>query len=371
MKNRFIPVSQPFLSKLELEYSIDAIKSGFISGTTGKYIIKFENAFAKFCQTKEGVACNSGTAALQLAVRAINIKKGDEVIVPAFTNIASILCIIYVGGTPVLVDSRKDTWCMDEEQVEERVTKKTKAILPVHIYGHPVKMDKIIAIADEYELKVIEDAAEAHGAEYENRPVGGIGDIGCFSFYANKIITTGEGGMVVTNNKRFAEKMRSMRNLSFGDVKRYLHKDLGYNFRMTNVQAAMGVAQMERVEELIERKITIASLYTKYLKNVNGLTLPVEMPWAKNVYWMYGIVLDKRYELTKEELMQALYKRGIETRSFFVPMEKQPALRPLFEGERYGVAEKISRNGLYLPSGMGLKREQIEYVCNAIRELSG
>lgn len=177
--------------------------------------------------------------------------------------------------------------------------------------------------------------------------------------------------MVVTNNKRFAEKMRSMRNLSFGDVKRYLHKDLGYNFRMTNVQAAMGVAQMERVEELIERKITIASLYTKYLKNVNGLTLPVEMPWAKNVYWMYGIVLDKRYELTKEELMQALYKRGIETRSFFVPMEKQPALRPLFEGERYGVAEKISRNGLYLPSGMGLKREQIEYVCNAIRELSG
>ena len=261
---------------------------------------------------------------------------------------------------------------MDEGLVEERITKKTKAIIPVHIYGHPVKMDTIMEIAGKHKLTVIEDVAEAHGGMFKDKVLGSIGHMNCFSFYGNKIITTGEGGMVVTNDEKIAEKIRSLRNLAFGDRNRYLHTDLGYNFRMTNVQAAIGVAQMKNAEKFIKIKRDMASWYNKNLKSVKGLTLPVEMPWAKNVYWMYGIVLDDRFGMSKEKLMEELRERGIDSRSFFVPMHKQPVFHShkLFENEKLPVSEYIGANGLYLPSGLNITKEQVEHVCKTIKELA-
>ncbi|MDE1870450.1 MAG: DegT/DnrJ/EryC1/StrS family aminotransferase [Candidatus Micrarchaeota archaeon] len=370
---KFINVSEPDLSKLELKNAIEAVKSGFISGTAGKFIKQFEEEFARFCGAQFAVACNSGTAALQLAIRVADIKAGDEVIVPTFTNIASLLCIVYAGGKPVLVDSRADTWCMDETLVEQKITPRTKAILPVHIYGHPVKMDTIMQIAKKHNLLVIEDAAEAHGATFEEKMVGSFGDLSCFSFYANKIITTGEGGMTLTSSQKFADKMKVLRNLAFQDTVRYLHEDLGYNYRMTNIQAAIGVAQLSRINQFIEKKREMAQWYNKGLKKVKGVTLPVEMPWAKNVYWMYGIVIDEeKFGMSKEMLMQELKKRGIDSRSFFIPMHQQPVFHSmgLFKGESYPVSENIGKNGLYLPSGLTIKKSQVSYICKAIKELS-
>jgi len=370
---KFINVSEPDLSKLELKNATDAVRSGFISGSAGKYIKEFEEEFAKFCGVEFGVACNSGTAALQLAIRVANIKEGDEVIVPTFTNIASLLCIVYAGAKPVLIDSRADTWCMDETQVEAKVNSRTKAILPVHIYGHPVKMDTIMQIAKKHNLLVIEDAAEAHGATCDGKMVGSFGELSCFSFYANKIITTGEGGMTLTSSQKFADKMKVLRNLAFQDTVRYLHEDLGYNYRMTNIQAAIGVAQLSRINQFIEKKREMAQWYNKGLKKVKGVTLPVEMPWAKNVYWMYGIVIDEqKFGMSKEVLMQELKKRGIDSRSFFIPMHQQPVFHSmgLFKGESYPVSEKIGKNGLYLPSGLTIKKNQVSYICKTIKEFS-
>jgi perosamine synthetase len=369
----FIPVNDTKISRLEIQYAVKALKSGFISGTTGEYIGEFERLFAAFCETKFGVACTNGTTALQLAVRAMGIKAGDEVIVNTFTNIASVLCIIYNGAKPVLVDSRRDTWSMDESKVEEKITDKTKAIIPVHIYGHPVKMDTIMELAGKYKLKVIEDAAEAHGATFNGRKVGGIGDAGCFSFLAGKIIMTGEGGMVVTNDEALANKMKSLRGLAFGSgVDRYHHVDLGFNFRLTNLQAAIGVAQMQRANELVETKRTIASWYNKGLRGIKGLTLPVEMPWAKNVYWQYGILVNDEFGMDRNQVMEELRKRGIDTRAFFVPMHKQKILHNigLFRGESHPVSEYISEHGLYLPSGNTLTKSKVLRVCSAIKELS-
>ena len=763
---KLLQVSEPSITKLEIKYVTDAVKSTFISGTSGRYIKEFEEGFAKLCGTKYAVTCDSGTAALQLAIRAAGIKPGDEVIVPTFTNIASLLCIIYVGAKPVLIDARPDTWCMDEIQLEQKITSRTKAIIPVHIYGHPVKMDVVMQIAKKHNLIVIEDAAEAHSGQCNNQMVGSFGDMACFSFYANKIITCfpaatkilikspvghkglsrmkniedikigekvlsfdtttsekkldtvtqifktqfdgellelifsnhnkitltpnhpvfvigkgwipaenlhlddeiiqyeyrglayremftgksyeeilgkeeaerrklqhsqtlkeihaktnsnytkvdwvamaakmgkanlgkkhsqkfkeeaslrmvklwenkefrerqtikskeinqlpemrekrriaerknaldpvylkklsvgvrramerksywenyskgqnmkpnkqekslevlindvfpngeykyngdfrlgtaidrlipdfvnvngkkkiielfgrywhekgeeqerisrykkcgfecliiwdnelqnpdlvkeriktftfnpnvkivrlvnvkkipfkgnifnietevnhnyfahgilvhncGEGGMITTNNLAYADKMKSLKNLAFGDVKRYLHTDLGYNFRLTNYQAAMGLAQLQRINELVEKKREIASWYNKALSKVKGVQLPVELSWAKNVYWMYGIVLNEEFPLSKEELMAALLERGIDTRSFFVPMHQQPVFHDLglFKGESYPVSERISRGGLYLPCGSPIKKKDVLYVCNTIKELS-
>ncbi|MDA8054941.1 MAG: DegT/DnrJ/EryC1/StrS family aminotransferase, partial [Thermoplasmatales archaeon] len=313
--NSYIPVNDIKLTRKEIDYAIDAISSGFISGTSGEYIEKFEKEFAKFCGTRFAVACSSGTTALQLAVRASGIKKGDEVLVNTFTNIASILAIIYNGAKPVLVDSRKDTWSMDENELESKITKRTKAVIPVHIFGHPVKMDTVMDLANKYNLIVIEDAAEAHGAEFLGKKVGGIGHMGCFSFLAGKIITSGEGGMVVTNQESLAEKMRSLRSLAFGsDVNRYMHVDLGYNFRMTNIQAAIGYGQAQRAMELVNKRRLIASWYNEKLKNIKGITLPVEAKWAKNVYWMYGILINDEFEMTRNNFIHELRKHGIDSR---------------------------------------------------------
>ncbi len=372
MKNsNFISVNDISLSNKEIEYAVDAIKSGFISGTTGEYIDKFESEFAKFCGTKFAVACSSGTTALQLAVRASGIKKGDEVLVNTFTNIASILAIIYNGATPVLVDSRRDTWSMNEKEVESKITNKTKAIMPVHILGHPVKMDVVMQLAHQYNLIVIEDAAEAHGAEFKGKKVGSIGHMGCFSFLAGKILTSGEGGMVVTDDKSFADKMKSLRSLAFGNgVSRYMHVDLGFNFRMTNIQAAIGYGQTQRAEDLINTRRTIASWYNENLKNIKGITLPIEAEWAKNTYWMYGILINDEFGMTRDEFIYNLRNHGIDSRPFFVPMHKQQVFtqKKMFLNENLPVSEYLGSHGLYLPTGTTLTFENVETIANIIKQ---
>ena len=366
-----IPVSEPPIGKIEIEYVLDAVKSGWVSGSNGPYIDKFENEFSNYCNSKFGVSCSSGTAALQLAVSALDLQPNDEVIVPTFTNIATILAVVHSGAKPVLVDSDKEIWGIDHTKISEKITKNTKAIIPVHIYGHPVEMDTIMKIADEHDLVVIEDAAEAHGAEYKGKRIGGIGHMGCFSFYANKIITTGEGGMIVTNDERFAKKTSSLRNLAFQDTTRYLHEYLGYNFRMSNILAALGYAQFSRISEFISKKRDMAKKYSSGLSKIPGICLPIEKSWAKNVYWMYGIIIKKEFGMTRDELREFLSKRGIGTRTFFVPMHKQPGLiqKGLFKNnEKFPISEDLSENGLYIPSGLTITNDEILYVIECIKE---
>ena len=365
-----IPVSSPSITDVEVNYVRDAVRSGWISGSKGEFISRFEKEFSNLCGTKYGVACSSGTAALQLATLTIRLKPGDQVIVPTFTNIATVLAVIYAGATPVLIDSDPQIWGMDANGLDQKITPKTKAIIPVHIYGHPVDMSKVMKTASEYGLTVIEDAAEAHGAEYKGQKIGGIGDMGCFSFYANKIVTTGEGGMIVTNNGKAAKKMRILANLAYSDAERYRHSQLGYNYRMSNILAALGCAQLMRIDRLVEFKRSLAFRYNSHLSRTPGVHTPVEMPWAKSVYWMYGIVLDESFGMLRDQLRQFLSARGIETRGFFYPMHRQPVFQRLgmFKGERYRIAERLSQWGLYLPSGFDMSRENVQYVSDCVKE---
>ncbi len=365
-----IPVNKPLFISDEKKYLAECIDSGWIS-SEGPFVKEFEEKFSKYVGKKYGVAVSSGTAALEVAVGAIGLKPGEEVIMPTFTIISCALAVVNYGGVPVFVDSEPDTWNMDPNKIEEKITKKTKAIMPVHIYGHSCDMDKILRIAKKYKLKIIEDAAEAHGAEYKGEKCGSFGDISCFSFYANKIISCGEGGMVLTDNKNYFEKAKDLRNLAFGKKKRFIHKELARNYRMTNLQAAVGVAQLKNIEKLIKIKRNNAKTYTELLKNIKGLQLPVEKDYAKNVYWMYGIVLDKSTGFTAETFAEKLAKKGIQTRPFFYPLHLQPCLQKFIKKtkEKYPVAEKLAKQGLYLPSGLGLKKEEIEIICSIIKEL--
>lgn len=365
-----IPVNEPLLGAKELEYVTECIKTGWIS-SAGRFIEEFESKWASYCGMRFSIAVSNGTTALQVAVACLDLEPGDEVIMPTFTIISCAQAVLYNGGVPVLVDSDPRTWCMDVSQIEARITARTRAIMAVHIYGHPVDMEPVRTLAEKYKLKVIEDAAEAHGAEYKGQKCGGLGDISCFSFYANKIITTGEGGMVLANSVDYAEKARALRNLCFKPERRFYHTELGYNFRITNLQAAIGLAQLERIDELVERKRQIGRMYSEGLKSVPGITLPVEEPWAKNVYWMYGMVLDDDLEFDATEFARRLRKRGVDTRPFFLGMHEQPALcrRGLFDGERYPIAERLARRGLYLPSGLSLTEEQVSRVCEAVKEV--
>jgi len=366
-----IPVCEPLLGKKEIEYVLDCLKTNWIS-SKGRYIEEFEEKFAHYCGRKYGISTTSGTTALHLALASLGIGPGDEVILPAFTMIATAFAVVYTGAKPVLVDAEPGTWNIDVNRIEEKITKKTKAVMPVHIYGHPCNMDPILELAKEHNLYVIEDAAEAHGAEYKGKKAGGIGDIGCFSFYGNKIITTGEGGMVITDNEEIAERARALKDLAFSGGRRYLHTALGFNFRMTNIQAAIGLAQFERIDELAEMRRRNARRYNSYLKNIKGITLPPEKKWAKNVYWMYSILIEDEFGVGRTELMDRLMKKGIDTRTFFIPMHEQPVFQKmgLFQGESYPVAEEISRKGMYLPSSSGLKEEEIRYIYEAIREIT-
>ncbi len=370
VEKEIIPVNEPLLGTQETRYVMECLKTGWIS-SEGRFIRAFEEQWAAYCGMKYGVAVSNGTVALQAAVASLDLSPGDEIILPSFTIISCAQAVTYNGGVPVLVDSDPRTWCVDVKQVEKKITPRTRAIMPVHIYGHPVDMDPLCALAEKYNLVMIEDAAEAHGAEYKGRKCGGFGDLSTFSFYANKIITTGEGGMVLTNRADYAEHLRSVRNLCFQRERRFYHTELGHNFRLTNIQAAIGLGQLERIEELVARKRWMGEAYTECLKDIDALQLPVEEAWATNVYWMYGVVLDERMGMDAVEFARRLAERGVMTRPFFLGMHEQPILQKigLFQGERYPVAERLARQGLYLPSGLALTQSQLQQVCEVVREV--
>ncbi len=374
-----IPVNEPALGEKELEYVSDCVRTGWVS-SSGRYIDEFEKKWAAYCGRRHGIAVSNGTTAVQLAVSCLELEPGDEVIMPTFTIISCALAVIYNGGIPVLVDSDPTTWCMDVDAIEKRITPRTRAIMPVHIYGHPVDMDAVTRLAEQHGLSIIEDAAEVHGAEYLSgragahptwRRCGSFGSISCFSFYANKLITTGEGGMLLTDDDDIAEQARSLRNLCFQPSRRFFHERLGFNFRITNLQAALGLAQVGRIDEIVARKRWMGDEYTRGLRSLPGLQLPTEEPWARNVYWMYGVVLNESTGLDALQFGQALKERGVETRPFFLGMHEQPAFhqRGLFLNERYPVAETLARQGLYLPSGLALTEAQLTRTCEAVREV--
>jgi len=374
-----IPVNEPSLGERELEYVTKCVRTGWIS-SAGQFITEFEERWAAYCGRRYGVAVNNGTVALQLALASLGLQPGDEVIMPTFTIVSCAIAVIYNGGVPVLVDSGPRTWCMDVDQVREKITPRTRAIMAVHIYGHPVDMDPLLELTDRYGLAMVEDAAEAHGAEYLSgrntsnatwQRCGSFGTLSCFSFYANKLITTGEGGMVLTDSTQLAEKARSLRNLCFQSQQRFYHEELGFNFRLTNLQAALGVAQLERMGEIVARKRWMGREYTRRLKDVEGLQLPVEEPWARSIYWMYGVVLSEETGIDAAKFAERLRERGVDTRPFFLGMHEQPAFlkRGLFLNERYLVAERLARQGLYLPSGLALTEDQLVQVCDAVYEV--
>jgi len=365
-----IPVCEPLLTEEDAALVLDCVRSGWIS-SAGRYLEEFESGWAAYCGMRHGIAVSNGTTALEIAAALLNLQPGDEVIMPTFTIISCAQAVLRAGGTPVLVDSDARTWQMDVQQVAAKITPRTRAIMVVHIYGHPADMDPLLELAARHNLMIIEDAAEAHGAEYRGRKCGGLGDISTFSFYANKLITTGEGGMVLTQRDDLAERARALRNLCSQRTRRFLHEELGYNFRLTNMQAALGVSQLRRFEDIVARKRAIAAAYTERLSGLPGLELPVEEPWARSVYWVYGIVLDERTGMDAAELARQLHARGIETRPFFLGMHEQPVFRKmgLFRGERYPVAERLARQGLYLPGGLTLTETQIDQVCDAVRAI--
>jgi perosamine synthetase len=371
VEKQFVPVNEPVFCGNEKKYLLECIESGWIS-SEGPFVRRFEEEFSARVGRRYGVAVSSGTAALDVAVAALGVGEGDEVIMPTFTIISCAQAIVRAGGKPVLVDSDAVTWNMDVNQIEGKITSRTKAIMTVHIYGLCVDMGSVLELADKYKVKVIEDAAQAHGQTYRSNPCGSFGDVSIFSFYPNKLVTTGEGGMVVTDDESLAERCKSLRNLCFRKGRRFVHEELGWNYRMTNLQAAVGVAQLERLSQYIERKMRIGSRYTELLEGIDGLQLPVvRTNYAENIYWVYGIVIDDRRALDSAEVMSRLAEKGIGTRPFFWPMHEQPVFKKmgLFKEESYPVAERLARQGFYLPSGLGLRDEQMEYVAGCIKEL--
>lgn len=364
-----IPVFEPVIGEEEIANVVDALRRGELSGTFGHYLEAFENEFAAYCGCRYGVAVSSGTTALHLAVAAAGVRPGEEVLVSSSTNIATALAALHNNAIPVPVDSEAETWNLDPGLIEPLITSKTRAIIPVHLLGHPVDMDRLMAIAGKHDLIVIEDCAEAHGAEVRGKRVGGFGHMGCFSFYANKVITTGEGGMVVTNDAALAEKLRLLRNLAF-TTPRFRHEVAGYNFRMTGYQAAMGLAQLHRIDSIIAEKRRVAASYSAHLSDVPGLKLPVEKDWAYNVYWMYGIVVTPEFGSNRDELMAWLRDKGIDTRTLFCPMNQQPCLSDLpgFRDIPCPVADMLWECGMYLPSACTLDEQTIRTVAQAIRE---
>jgi perosamine synthetase len=365
-----IPVFEPSIGEDEVEAVADAIRRGEISGSFGVEIESFEREFAEYVGAQHGVAVTSGTTALHLAVAALDLEPGTEILVSASTNIATALAAYHNGHVPVPVDSEPTTWNLDVDLIESQITARTRAIVPVHLFGHPVDMDAIGEIAARYGLAVIEDCAESHGASVRGRVTGSLGDLGCFSFYANKIITTGEGGMVTTSDDRLAERLRLLRNLAFGKP-RFLHQEPGFNFRMTGYQAALGRAQLQKIEWIIERKRRVAHAYTSQLAEVDGIKTPVELEWARNVFWMYAIEVTDEYPLKRDELAARLAEAGIESRTFFCPMSMQPFLQrqPGYRRVPCPVAERLWTTGLYLPSSITLSDEQISTIVERIRAL--
>jgi len=366
-------VCEPLLGGNELEYVQEAVRTGWIS-SAGSFLRRFETAFATYCGTKHATAVTNGTSAVHLVLKAIDIRPGDEVIIPDFTMISSAFPVCYLGATPVFVDAERETWNIDPGLIEEKVTEKTRAIMAVHIYGHPCDMDPILEVARRRGLWVVEDAAEVHGAEYHGRRCGNLGDIAAFSFFANKVVTTGEGGMVVTNDDRLMERCTYYKDLCFPSTgeRTYRHEDIGFQYRMSNLQAAIGVAQMEKIDSYVEMRRTNNAMYRRFLHDVPGVCFQPERAACKNVYWMSGIVIDQSaFGVDRDNLRRELAAAGVQTRLFFAPMHRQPALERhgcSCKGE-YPVADWLAANGMYLPSGSGLSAEDIEFVCGKIRDI--
>jgi perosamine synthetase len=360
----FIPISQPSIDKKEIEYVTDAVKSGWVS-SLGKYIDMFEDKFATYCGTKYAVATSNGTTALHLALVSLGVTAEDEVIIPDLTFVATGSAVKYIGAKVVVVDIDKDTLCICPKAIKKAITSKTKAIIPVHLYGHPANMEEINKIAKENNLFVIEDAAEAHGAEINGKKVGGLGDAGVFSFYGNKIITSGEGGMITTDDKELYKKMRYLRDHAMSKEKRYWHTEVGFNYRMTNLQAALGVAQFERINELLDKKKKIFEWYQDGLKDVEGIRLNHQAFWAKNVYWMVCLELDKCNETQRDEFIQKLKAKNIDSRPYFYPVSDMP----MYESVNTPIAHEVYQRGLNLPSYFDITHGQVEYICNELKRL--
>ena len=370
LKNNFIPVNIPKIFNQEKINIKKCLDTGWIS-SEGSYVKKFEQSFSKYNKRIYGIAVSSGTAALDVAMKSLNLKKGAHVIIPTFSIISTALCVIKLGLKPILVDVNLNTWNMDCNQIIKKITKKTKAIIITHIYGFPVDMDSILKIAKKKNIKIIEDSAEMIGQTYNNKKCGSFGDLSTFSFYANKHITTGEGGMILTNNKKLYEKCKSLRNLSFGfGANRFNHDDIGWNYRMTNLQAALGCGQLMNINEIVKRKREIGRRYISILKNCKKIYIqPYKLKYSKNIFWVFGVLVKKGMKISRNTIVNKLNKRNIQTRNFFYPMHKQKIFKKMkvfSNSVKYKNAEYLSANGFYLPSGLGITNKEIDYVGNTL-----
>ena len=367
-----IPVFDIALGDIEKKYINDCLNTSFIG--QGQYVKKFEEQFSKFVDCQYGVTTTSGTTALHLACVTIGIKKNDQVLVSSSTNMACPFAIDYCGGIPIPIDIEKDTWQMDVNKIEEKINSKTKAIMVVHLFGHPVDMDVVVSLAKKYNLKIIEDCAESHGVEYKGKKVGSIGDIAAFSFFANKTITCGEGGMITTNSPALAEKAKSLKNLSYGKVNKFMHEDIGFNYRLPNISAALSLGQFENINSVFKEKDRIYKRYKKNLEKINGINIPAIKNWAtKYIMWVFNVYLDKNFSLTRDELTKKLKEKNIDTRDAFVPINQQQILidkYKLFDRNDCPNANFIMENGFYLPSGNTITNDEIDYVCEEIIKLS-
>lgn len=367
----FIPVNTPLLDGNEKKYLNECIDTGWIS-SEGPFVRRLEEGIAGYVGRKYGVAVSNGSVALDLCVEALDLKEGDEVIMPAFTIISCAAALVRKGIKPVLVDSDPDTWNMDVSLIEEKITAKTRAIMVVHLYGLPVDMDVVIDIARRHNLYVIEDAAEAHGLKYKGKMCGSFGDITAMSFYPNKHITTGEGGMVLTDDEKLKERSDLFRNLCHMPGMRFHHELLGHNFRMSNIQAAVGVAQLEKIDEHLKLKRELGAHYQQLFKDCEELKLPLaSTSYADNIYWVFGLVLDKKAGLNADEIIKRLAKEGVGCRPFFWPMHRQPVFTEmgLFKDESYPVADYIGEYGFYVPSGLTVTAEQRTYIAEAVKKV--
>jgi len=362
-----IPVAAPVMGEKELAYVTDCVRSGWVS-SLGEYVRRFESGFAAYCGVSHGVATHNGTVALHLVLAALGIGPGDEVIVPALTFVATANAVRYTGATPVFVDSEEESWNIDPAAVARAITGSTRAIIAVHLYGHPAQMEPLQQLAKRHNLALIEDAAESHGARYKGRRTGSLGDVGVFSFYGNKIITTGEGGMIVSNDHALVERCFFLENQAKSSSDPYWHSEIGYNYRMTNMQAALGVAQLEQIDEFISARIRNAAHYRRRLSDVPGLVMPPRADWAENVYWMFSVLVNPEFGADRDQVMAGLHRREIETRPVFYPLHMLPMYNT---GQSLPVAERVGQTGLNLPSGSGLTPDEVDSVCNALIEIHG
>ncbi|MCB4755552.1 MAG: aminotransferase class I/II-fold pyridoxal phosphate-dependent enzyme [Elusimicrobia bacterium] len=363
-----IPIMEPLLDGNEVSYVMECLQTNWIS-SQGRFVNQFEKVFSEFHAGQKALAVSNGTVALHLALVTLGIGRGDEVIVPDLTFAASANAVIHAGATPVFVDVTEETWTLNPELVEKAITPKTKAIMPVHLYGQPCDMDPLMEIAKKHDLRIIEDCAEAFGATYKSRLVGTFAEAGCFSFFGNKLITTGEGGMILFNNEEHYNRARLLRDHGMTPQRRYWHLEAGYNYRLTNLQAAIGVAQMERANSFIVKKRSLASQYETILKNFPGITLPLTVTWAKSSYWLYTILVNTNSGFHRDELMHKLLQNGIETRPAFHPLHTMPPYTPYVKHDEFPITNRISQTGLSLPSAVSLRAEEIERISQAFQKI--